>query len=352
MPQPSLRELESLVGRGELKFVYVFGVPRANTTVLCRLLGRRLHGAVYEPALPNSAFPGAAYPRKILSAYRAVRANLPHGEPVTLAIKDMSALMGPAERDFALEHAAHAVFAIREPALQHSSYSRQMLAEFTARNRVRAFAITPWESLMYGVHFSRRWPRYRRLARERLGLGWSAFRRMTASGANLEFWDALAAHFAEANRRLPIERISVIDAGLSRLLPEAAEAELDAIVAPIAPAQRLVAPLDFAGHTLMKTESAWAAEAMQAERLLGIGPQKAVRSPYPDFDAFLPRMAGALYPAYLELFYHPAHRLRRHVISQGAPRPGDADALMGHLLEARDPAGALALARDRGRIAA
>lgn len=349
----SLTELQQLATGGALRFVYILGVPRANTTVLCRLIGQRLHGAVYEPALPNTAFPAAAYSRKILAAYRAVRASVPRSEPVTLAIKDLSALMTDRQRDFALDLAAHVVFAIREPTLQHASYVRQLLAEFDASNRWKALARTPWETTMYGLHFGRRWPRYRRLSKQRFGIGWSEYRRMTAAGSNLDFWRSLAAHFVEAVRRLPEQRITVIDAGLSRLMPEAAEAQLDEITAAIAPHRRPGQDsLDIAGHSLMRSDSAWAAEAMSAKKLKGFTAPDEVRSPVEDFDEWLPRMAGALYPHYLQMFYHPTHRLRRRFGELGADLPEEARAPMGHLLEAADAVGAEALARQRGRIAA
>ncbi|HUV32130.1 MAG TPA: hypothetical protein VMW31_01045 [Devosiaceae bacterium] len=348
----SLTELQLLVNAGKLKFVYILGPPRANTTVLCRLLGRRLHGSVYEPAFPNTAFPTAAYGRKILGAYHAVRRRLPDGEPVALAIKDLSALMSGPERDFALDNAARVVFAIREPVLQHSSLVRQLLTEFSSGKHLPAFVKRPWETLMFGWHFGLRWPRYHRLAKQRLGIGWSQYQRMTAAGSNLDSWQVLAEHFAEARRRLPADRIAVIDAGLCRLMPAEAEAELDAIVAPIVPRVEPGAPpLDVAVHSMMNTRSPWVGEALTSQSFKAFRAPAKVKSPIGDFDEWLPEMAGALYPYYTEMFYHPAHRLRRRFIDRPIPVPDEAEPYLGHLLAARDAEDAIARARALGRIA-
>lgn len=352
LPRPELVELARRVSRGELRLIYVLGVPRANTTVLCRLLGRRVHGAVYEPALPNSAFPSTAYGVKILAAADLVRRQLPAGETAVLAVKDMSALMRPAERDFVLDHSAHVVFAIREPVAQHDSYARQMLMEFSAGNRLRAFLAAPWETTMYGLHFGKRLVAYRRLARERLGVDWQVFRRATSAGANIEFWQELSAHFAMALTRLPVHRISVIDAGLSRLEPEAAEAELDAIAGPHMPGTRVERPVDYAGHTMMKSASPWAGEAMRAERMLAASPAPRAASPYKDFDSFLPKIAGSLYPIYLDLFFHPTHRLRSRFGSAPANGLSSDEGQVLHRLVSSQRAEALSLARESGRIAA
>lgn len=352
LPRPELAELARQVRMGELRLIYVLGVPRANTTVLCRLIGRRLHGAVYEPALPNSAFPSSAYGAKILAAADLVRRQLPVGETAVLAVKDMSALMRPAERNFVLDHAAHLVFAIREPAAQHDSYARQMLMEFSAGNRLRAFLAAPWETTMYGLHFGRRLAAYRRLARERLGVGWQAFRRATAAGANIEFWQELSAHFTMALARVPAHRISVVDAGLSRLKPEAAEAELDSIAGPHLPDTRVEQPVDYAGHTMMKSASPWAGEAMRAERILAAAPGPRAASPYEDFDSFLPRVAGSLYPIYLDLFFHPTHRLRGRFGSAPVSDWSSDEGEVLRRLVSSQRTEALLLARESGRIAA
>lgn len=352
MARADLNELSRRIRQGELRLVYVLGVPRANTTVLCRLIGRRLHGAVYEPALPNSAFPGSAYGAKILAAANLVRAQLPAGDVAVLAVKDMSALMRPVERTFVLEHAEHLVFAIREPVAQHDSYARQMLVEFSAGNRLRAFVTAPWETTMYGLHFGKRLAAYRQLARKRLGVDWKVFRRATSAGANIEFWEELRAHFEAALARLPADRISVIDAGLSRLAPEAAEIELDAITASLAPQKRIGRPVDYAGHTMMKSASPWAGEAMRAERMLAAEPRRPAASPYKDFDEFLPKIAGTLYPIYLDLFFHPTHRLRANFGSAQSSSAGGAEGEVMHKLASAQRNEALSLARESGRIAA
>jgi hypothetical protein len=349
----SLTELQDLVNAGRLNFVYVLGPPRANTTVLCRLLGKRLHGAVYEPAFPNTAFPTAAYGRKILGAYDAVRAHLPEDQPVTLAIKDLSALMSAPERDFALDNAACVVFAIREPVLQHTSLVRQLITEFTTGKHLPAFRKRPWETLMFGWHFGLRWPRYHRLAKQRLGLGWSQFQRMTAAGSNLDSWKALSEHFAEARRRLPPDRIAVIDAGLSRLMPAEAEAELDAIVAPISPLANPGAPfVDVTVHSMMNPRSPWVGEALTSQHFKTFRATPKVNSPIGHFEEWLPEMAGALYPYYTEMFYHPAHGLRRRYIDRPVAVPEEAELQLGHLLAARNAEDAMARARALGRIAA
>lgn len=346
-----MQRLQSLVSGGQLRIVYVVGVPRANTTILCRLLGMRLHGAVYEPAFPDRAFPETAYAHKILAAFDAIRLRLLDDRPVALAVKDLSALMTPAETEFALAHARHIVFAIREPASQYASLVRQLLTQFSLSQQMREFARMPWRSIMYGFHFGLRLPRYHRLASTQLGVGISQLRRMVATGSNLDSWRALVRQFEQAVEKVPADRLSVFDAGLSRLRPDLAEHQLDSIAATISPPiSETASGIDFPSHPLVARDSAWVGEALTSKTLKRSHADPKLASPYRDFEQWRRRVAGALYPGYAKMFFHSTHRLRtKYLAEPGAPADAT-EATLDNLLQAEDANSALSLARERGTI--
>ncbi len=74
--------LGQLVRSGELRFVYVLGLARSSSTIVCRLLGARLDGAVYEPATPAALGRRRHFARTILKAYDGARARIGSGRPV------------------------------------------------------------------------------------------------------------------------------------------------------------------------------------------------------------------------------------------------------------------------------
>ena len=69
MNSDPVARLFALVDSGALRFVYVLGMARSSSTILCKLLGASLDGAVYEPATPAKLDRRLHYADTILKAY-------------------------------------------------------------------------------------------------------------------------------------------------------------------------------------------------------------------------------------------------------------------------------------------
>ena len=147
-----IARLATLCEGGDLRFVYVVGVARSNSTVVCKVLGDRLDGAVYEPATPVAVHLHNHYARTILKAYDAARAGKPEREPVLLAIKDLSLFIDDEIFALVLRYAAHIVFTVRDPLTQYPSLVKQFKTEFSLRNRIDALVRWPVETCLLGYY--------------------------------------------------------------------------------------------------------------------------------------------------------------------------------------------------------
>lgn len=333
MPKrPPFAELERLVAAGRLRLVYVLGVPRSNTTVVCRLLGERLDGAVYEPAMPNSVNPRRHYARTILAAYHAARAGA--GErPVVLAVKDLDGFVTEELFEFVLGATVHLIFTIRDPLLQHASLSRQFVTEFSPLHRIRSTMRYPVEQTLFLWQLLEWLPRYWRLARAELGGSLNPLRAAVA-GFNYSSWRAQAAHLERARARFAPERIAIFDAGLMRLYPHETNAELEAIAAAHAGAEPGLPSAEIPGHTRMRAESHWAEEARAGGHIKPLTPDALATLGDPAADAFARRVADTLYPQYVASFFDPLHRQRTAV--RGKPAGAEIPEALRELMEADD----------------
>jgi hypothetical protein len=325
----SLTKLQSLVSAGELRMLYIIGVPRSNTTVLGRILGRHLDGAVLEPAVPNTARPLRTYAERILEAFETARQTSGRRGPVTLAVKDISNFLGEPMLEFILTASAHIVFAIREPAAQYQSLARRMSMELESPDRYKRSMQTPAESFWMAVHFTRMWPDAWRQAPKRTDGGPRGYRRATASGTDVACWRALTRQFdAAATARKPDE-ITVIDAGLSRLFPDLAAAELATIAAGVSSEETLAAAgVEVAANSMMEASSHWATQAHAADRILPMPAKGESGLPRTGLDHWLNQIMRELDPHYVRLFYDPAHRLLQRVRGAAAePVPARNEAL-------------------------
>lgn len=331
MPDRSpFAELERLVAAGRLRLVYVLGVPRSNTTVVCRLLGERLDGAVYEPAMPNSVNPRRHYARTILAAHHAARAGA-GDRPVVLAIKDLDGFVTDELFEFVLSAAEHLVFTIRDPLLQHASLSRQFVTEFSPLHRIRSTMRYPIEQTFFLWQLLEWLPRYWRLARAELGGGLNPLRAAVA-GFNYSSWRAQAAHLERARAKFEPRRITIFDAGLMRLFPDETNTELEAIAATYASVEAGPPSAEIPGHTRMRAESHWAEEARAGGEIKPLTPNALTTLGDPAADAFARRVAATLYPQYLASFFDPLHRQRTAV--RGKPVGAEIPGALGTLMEA------------------
>jgi hypothetical protein len=337
----ALTKLQSLVSAGELRMLYIIGVPRSNTTVLGRILGRHLDGAVLEPAVPNTARPLRTYAARILEAFEAARRTADRHGPVTLAVKDISNFLSAPMLDFIVAASAHIVFAIREPAAQYQSLARRMSMELESPDRLKRSLQTPAESFWMAVHFTRMWPGAWRQAPRRTDGGPRGYRRATASGTDVACWRALTRQFdSVAAARRPDER-TVIDAGLSRLFPELAATELASLAAGVSAEETLAAAgVEIAANSMMQESSHWATKAHAADRILPMPERGESGLPRSGLDHWLNQIMRELDPHYVRLFYDPAHRLLRRVRDAAEPVPVRNEALEV-MLKATSPAAAL-----------
>lgn len=328
--------LADLCRAGRLRFVYVLGVARSNSTVVCKVLGDQMDGSVYEPSTPAAAHLRNHYARTILAAYDKAREMKREGDPVVLTIKDLSLFADPWTIDFILEHAVHVVLTVRDPLTQFPSLVTQFKTEFGFRNRVDALVRWPLETIILGYYSLVLGAEYVARGIGRFGLPPAKALLLPIAGWNLKSWSRIVEQFRLARERLGANRVTVLDAGLMRLLPDDATAALDAIAAAATgPSPQERAAVEHAGHSRMYPDSAWANEARQS---VAIKPLTAAPRRQPK-DAFEARLLAAFYPDYGTLFFDPANRLlpqARLVAEQPAAAP------FRHLLEATTAAQSLA----------
>lgn len=309
-----MAEINSLAESGELRLVYVLGVPRSNSTVVCRLIGEELDGTIYEPAMPSSADPLRHYARLIRRAYDVARARA-GGRRVVLAVKDLDGFVTDEMFEFILNAADHVVFTIRDPAAQYPSLSRQFVEEFSPLYRIRSTLRHPIEQNFFLWHMIRWMPRFWRMTREELGAGENMLR-AGAAGFNYASWRDQARHIEGVRRALGDSRSTILDAGLSRLFPQETNEELADIAKQFA-AGPPAAATEIAGHSRMERNSHWADEARAGGKLKPLG--RSDGKPFTDPDAieFARRVSATLYPQYLKTFYDPLHRQLRLARKQG-----------------------------------
>lgn len=311
-----IAEIKMLADSGELRLVYVLGVPRSNSTVVCRLIGERLDGIVYEPAMPSSASPLRHYARLIRQAYDVAKAKT-GDRGVVLAVKDLDGFVTDEMFDFILAAAEHIVFTIRDPAAQHPSLSRQFVEEFSLLYRIRSTLRHPIEQNFFLWHMTNWMPRFWQMAHEELGSGQQPLRAAVA-GFNYASWRAQARHIESARRVLGEEGVTILDAGLSRLFPQETGEEL-AGIARSAGGGGAGSATEIAGHSRMERDSHWAGEARAGGKLKPLGGSDGTPFSDPDANEFARRVSATLYPQYLESFYDPLHRQLRSAREAGLP---------------------------------
>ncbi|WP_035872521.1 hypothetical protein [Cucumibacter marinus] len=307
----SITDLQSLVTSGRLRIAYVLAVPRSNSTLVCRLLGARLDGAVYEPAMPNSRDPMEHYGRTILTAYEQARARIEEDRPVTLVVKDLDGFIEQGHLDFIAENAHEVIFTIRDPGPQHLSLVNQFIHEFSPLQRLYAHTRYPVEHFWFTIHTLSWVKRYWRLAGRELGNIWRHPWRAAVAGFNFSSWRNQSNHLETLRERLGKDRITIFDAGVMRLMPKETEQMIDDIAHRLSnhahPPGEI---LEVAGHSRMKRGSKWAAEARSAHAVKPFRPDRqGVGRARP--NAYALAVADALYPQYLDTFFDPAHTQRR-----------------------------------------
>lgn len=215
--QDPFARLTALCGQGHLRFVYVVGVARSNSTVVCKVLGERLDGAVYEPATPNSAHLRNHYAKTILDAYEAARVGKAETEPVLLAIKDLSLFLDAEGLAFVLAHAEHVVFTVRDPLTQFPSLVNQFKHEFSIGQRLDALVRYPVEVCFLGYYAAVLGAGFVADAARTFGFSLGKSLLLTVAGWNLKSWRNVTAQFEAALARLGPDRVSVLDAGLMQI---------------------------------------------------------------------------------------------------------------------------------------
>lgn len=289
-----LGRLTRLVASGELRFVYVIGVARSSSTIVCRMLGAALDGAVYEPATPAAFDRQGHFARTILRAYDRARRQIGHGRPVTLAIKDLSLFLDDPAFLAVVAQAAHVVFTVRHPRAQQASLSRQLAQEFAQLQRIDAVVRHPFEALWMACSFLSYGRRFVRDAAAQLGRTTGGMPRLAMAGWNLQSWRNMEAQIAA----LAAVPMTILDADHLRHDPGATEALLAGIAAGIAPAGPRTS-VEISAHSRMLPRSRWAAEALSSRRIMPAGTP--VAPPTPDaFDAALLVITEAAYSRVLE----------------------------------------------------
>lgn len=327
--------LAALCDSGTLRFVYVVGVARSNSTVVCRVLGQELDGAVYEPATPVAMHLRNHHARVILKAYDAARAGKPGSALVLLAIKDLSLFLDDETFAFVLKYAAHVVFTVRDPLTQYPSLVTQFKTEFGIRNRVDALVRWPLETCLFGYYMLTLGAGYVARAARRFGVQFSKALQLPIVGWNLTSWGNIVRQFDRAQETLGGDRITVLDAGLMRLMPDAATAALREIAQALKGGQgRTATPVELAGHSRMFPDSAWAGEARHSNAIKPLSSATAPRRPK---DAFEEKLLGAFYPDFGHLFFSRSNRLLE--AARREPQAGVAQ--LSHLIEAETAADSL-----------
>jgi hypothetical protein len=225
---------------------------------------------------------------------------------VLLAIKDLALFIDEKTFAFVLKYAEHIVFTVRDPLTQFPSLVTQFKTEFGLRNRVDALARYPVETCLFGYYMMVLGTGYFIDAVRTVGFSPSTSLLLPIVGWNLTSWRNVVGQFDAALAKLGADRITVLDAGLMRLLPERATEQLEAIAAGMrGDRPRTSTPVDLAAHSRMFPRSAWAKEARQSD---AIKPHAggAVRLPK---DAFEERVLAEFYPDYAHLFFDPVNGL-------------------------------------------
>ena len=331
-----IARLATLCEGGDLRFVYVVGVARSNSTVVCKVLGDRLDGAVYEPATPVAVHLHNHYARTILKAYDAARAGKPEREPVLLAIKDLSLFIDDEIFALVLRYAAHIVFTVRDPLTQYPSLVKQFKTEFSLRNRIDALVRWPVETCLLGYYMLTLGTGYFVNASRAFGFSFAKSLLLPIAGWNLTSWRNVVAQFDKARAKLGTARVTVLDAGLMRLLPDAATEELDAIARELrGDRAKTATPVDLAAHSRMFPDSAWADEARRSSAIKPLSGGSTARRPQ---DAFEEKLLAGFYPDYGHLFFDATNTLLPMARSEAA-QPSAAQ--FSHLLDEDSAQGAL-----------
>jgi hypothetical protein len=277
--------LDQLIRSGQLRFVYVLGLARSSSTIVCRVLGGRLDGAVYEPATPAALDRRRHFARTILSAYDRARARVGEGRPVALAIKDLSLFLDDPAFEAVAARASHIVFTVREPAAQFASLRRQLAHEFSPLERVDAVLRHPFEALWMAGYFLVYGRRF--IAEARAALGPGPPHRLAMAGWNLR-------SYANLERQMALFDVptTLLDADTLRRDPARAEALLAAIAAPLAPVGPR-ANVEIAAHSRMLPRSKWAAEALSSPGISAGDPAPPPAPPDPLDAALLARNTAA-----------------------------------------------------------
>jgi hypothetical protein len=291
---------------GQLRFVYVLGLARSGSTIVCRMLGAALDGAVYEPATPARLDRGRHYAGTILRAYDEARGQIGSDRPVALAIKDLSLFIDDRSFVATLAKAAHVVVTVREPAAQQASLKALLAHEFSPWQRIEIIFRYPYEALGMAWYFLVYGRDFVREASSRFGFGLLKIHRLAMAGWNLLSWRNLEAQLA-ALGDVPV---SVLDADAMRLRPADTEAELRRIASSIAPADAQ-AQVEIAGHCRMLQHSKWAAEALSSTGIKAADGERRKPPPPDAFDAKLLSLTEAAYRRVLGA--------RRGVTNQAVP---------------------------------
>ena len=331
-----IARLAALCEGGDLRFVYIVGVARSNSTVVCKVLGDRLDGAVYEPATPVAVHLHNHYARTILKAYDAARSGKAERDPVLLAIKDLSLFIDDEVFALVLRYAAHIVFTVRDPLTQHPSLVKQFKTEFSLRNRINALVRWPVETCLLGYYMLTLGTGYFADASRAFGVSVAKLLLLPIAGWTLTSWQNVVAQFDKARAKLGAARVTVLDAGLMRLLPEAATQELDAIAREMRGERpKTTTPVDLAAHSRMFPDSAWADEARRSSTIKPLSGGNTPRRPK---DTFEESLLAEFYPDYGHLFFDATNTLlpmaRSGVAQAGAEQ-------FSHLLDEDSAQGAL-----------
>lgn len=282
--------LADLIEAGQLRFVYVVGLARSGSTIVCRVLGAALDGAVYEPATPARLDRGRHYAETILKAYDEARSQIGGDRPVALAIKDLSLFVDDPNFVATMRKASHVVVTVREPAAQQASLKALLAHEFSPWQRIEIIFRHPYEALGMAWYFLVYGRDFVREASSLFGFGFLKLHRLAMAGWNLRSWRNLDAQLAGLGE-VPV---SVLDADAMRLRPAETEAELRRIARGIAPTGK-PALVEVAGHCRMLQRSKWAAEALGSTGIKAASGNRPKRPPPDAFDTKLLAITEAAY---------------------------------------------------------
>lgn len=290
MNSDPVARLFALVDSGALRFVYVLGMARSSSTILCKLLGASLDGAVYEPATPAKLDRRLHYADTILKAYDDARATVGPERPVTLAIKDLSLFVDEPDFTALVARAAHVVFSVRHPVAQQASLKRQLAQEFSIPQRIDAIVNHPHEALWMAWYFLVYGRQFVREASDLLGYRVTRLHRLAMAGWNLRSWHNMEAQIAA----LGATPKTLVDADELRRDPAAAEAMLKSIADTIAPAGPR-ASIEVSGHSRMLPRSKWAAEALSSTGIRPTATTTTSTAAPDEFDTALLAITSAAY---------------------------------------------------------